>query len=549
MASNWKRMFVAALAGILVAMSATSAAQATDDDLSSTAQSYLTTCGDFRPTSGSFLPVRIGDEFRVTWNFRLSSAAKQALDCVANTFHQPLLELELALKGFGGVNDWDDYQVVATNIPGAVHDVGWRDAAKDAAPGITNIPISALEANTSYYFGIRWTTTSSFYPLAGVTQRVSFQLAPSHWYDPYNAYEAPCVFTYTANGFNPAWCVFPGGTAFISGQHYDFFAPPDDGIPFGNALTQPYVFPRVSPNGNGSTTGGSGSSSGSPTGNTSSPTPSRLLFLRGDSAVFAKDGLENGGWTQESDSGSIKEIAVGGPYQMVLNACNAVYARSDIGRDGWVQETPCGGANKIAVSNTGLQMLIDSCGAVWAKYGIGMGGWTQEASCGNADAIAAGGHNQLFLRGDKAVFWRSGVGTDWAMQVGPANAVAIAADNTGMFAFARHDGALFAKRGHYGDGGWQQQAGPGNTYNIAAGGGVLAFIRGDGAVFAKRDISQDGHWQQQADPGTVNLLDVGDNGRIMIRSNTNAVYAKDNLVNGDWKLQVGDGNAEKIAVG
>lgn len=94
------------------------------------------------------------------------------------------------------------------------------------------------------------------------------------------------------------------------------------------------------------------------------PAPSRQLFLRGDSAVFAKDGLENGGWTQESDPGSIREIAVGGPYQMVLNACNAVYARSDIGRDGWVQETPCGGANKIAISNTGLQMLIDACGAV-----------------------------------------------------------------------------------------------------------------------------------------------------------------------------------------
>lgn len=503
---------------------------------------YYNTCGWYWPSKGKFETYKTNTRYEVTLQFRLTASEKKALnECVRQNFHENTLEIDFTLHDFYTPAWWDNYQV-HTNIPGAVHDTAALDPANHSSPGVTNITISALEIGIDYSVIVAW-GDPQVTPMPGGVPRVSIEWMPSHTARDTELYCLPFAL------LGPAFCIFgTNGRVFLSGGYYN--GPPSnggDGLPFDNNRIYPYP-PSQAPF--APSTGGNQGLPTLPQAPVAAPPPpSRQLFLRGDSAVFGKDGLENGGWVQQTDPGSIKEIAAAGNYQMVLNACNAVYAKTTLGMGGWVQETPCGGANKIAVSITGLQMLIDACGAVWAKYGIGMGGWTQEAGCGNADAIAVGGNNQLFLRGDKAVFGRSGVGTDWQMQVGSANAVAIAADNTGMFAFARHDGALFAKRNHSGDGGWQQQAGPGNTYTIAAGGGVLAFIRGDGAVFAKRDISVDGHWQQQADPGTVNLLSVGNQGRIMIRSTTNAIYAKDNLVDCDWRLQVGDGNAEKIAVG
>lgn len=411
-----------------LSVSSAGSAHATDPLLPGEASTYNAVCGDFRPTSGSFLATRAGSEFRVTWNFRMSPSAKAALDCVASTFGQDWLELDLVLTGFAGINDWDGYDLDSTNIPGAVHDAAWMDAAANATPAVTGIPVSALQADTSYYFGIRWNTTTQFYPVTGQTQRVSFQWVPSHWADPLNAGEGPACY---AGLGRAAWCIFPGGVAYISGKYYTYFQPPArDGIPFGNPLSPMRPFP--------------------PTG--------------------ALPGDPGGGSGSDGDGG--------------------------------------GGSGPSAISR------------------------------------------QMFLRGDKAVFAKAWVGEGgWQMQVGPANAIAIAADNTGIQAFIRWDGAVFAKRNHLGDGGWQMQAGPGNADAIAAGGGVLMFLRGDKAIFAKTNIGIDGGWTQQAGPGTVTAIAMGNYGRMMVRSNTNAIYAKDNLVNGAWNLQVGDGNAEAIAVG
>lgn len=545
MARSWRSRLSAVIAlGVLMGMivAPAQALATADPNLSPTAQPYKDACGDFRPTSGSFWATRAGGEFRVTWNFSLSSEAEAALDCVENQFGQEYLELELALTGFGGVDDWDGYEVTGTNIPGAVHDTGWADIAADATPGVTGIPVSALNANMSYYFSIRWNTTSQFYPIEGQVQRVSFQWVPSHWADPFNPFEGlACV----AGLGLAAWCVFPGGTAFISGQYYDFFPAPDDGIPFGSPLSPPYFFPLGSNGSIGGSSGGSDPPGGSP--------PSRQLFLRGDSMLFAKDTLSNGGWMEESASGSISKIAVGGATQVVLNACNAVFARTTLGIDGWTQETPCGGAQQIAVSSTGLQVLLDANFAVWAKYGVGDGGWIRETDDYSATKIAVGGNTQMLIDPDGAVHAKTWLGYGgWVKEHTPQNpadkATAIAADNTGMQAFIRGDAAVFAKRG-VGEGGWQQQAGPGNADAIAAGSGVLMFLRGDGAVFAKTNIAIDGGWLPQADPHTVTAIAMGNSGRMMIRSDKNAVFAKDNLVNGDWHLQVGDGNAAAIAVG
>jgi len=149
------------------------------------------------------------------------------------------------------------------------------DAAADAAPGVTGIPISALYADTPYYFGISWNTTSQFYPIAGQTQRVSFQWVPSHWANPFDPFSEG-LGCFSGLGL-AAWCVFPGGTAFISGAYYTCFpAPQRDGIPFGNPLTTPHFFPL---------------SGGQPTGaNWSGYVPDGFIIQSTDSNLYVAAG-------------------------------------------------------------------------------------------------------------------------------------------------------------------------------------------------------------------------------------------------------------------
>ena len=530
---RWRALAVvlAVIASILVVASPASAS----DFVSSTDQHYVDECGQYWPTRNTFETSVTPGGYSITWKLKLYQSEVDAGKCLKSRYQDDFVEIDLRVFGFVGQNNWDAYWIAGTNLPSAVHDVAQDDAAPNMTPGVTGIPVNLLVAEREYYLSIAWNNNTGISADPNVQQRVSFEWVPSRWASSIpEQYVCGSHFHTTQDN---GWCIFGTTRAYVSHGYRSNTSVPLSGH-------QSFTYPPADDLGSA---GGSDSSLGSPP---PPPPPSRQMFLRGDSAVFAKDTLNHGDWVQETDPASIKAIAAAGKYQMVLNACNAVYAKDTLGMGGWVQETPCGGANKIAISNTGVQMLIDACGAVWARVGIGDGGWTREVDCGNADAIAVGGNTQMFIRGDKAVFAKTWVGDGgWQMQVGPANAIAIAADNTGMQAFIRWDGAVFAKRNHFGDGGWQMQVGPGNADAIAAGGGVLMFLRGDKALFAKTDISIDGGWQQQADPATVTAIAMGNSGRMMIRSNTNAIYAKDNLVNGDWHLQVGDGNAAAIAVG
>lgn len=470
-----------------------------------------------------------GGIYEATFAFTLTAGELATLRCAGE-----YLELDFHLEGFYLPTEWDDYWISGTDLPNATHDVAYGDAPGEHTPGVTGIPTSLLVSGRQYFVTLGWDELDP-YGLA----HVWMGWIPSHWASPVDPYEQVACQV-AGNGTHAGWCVFPNADEAV-------YLKTTIGLPNGRPTFHGVQTYQFSPQGfSSSIQPEQGSAGGSPP----PPPPSRLLFVRGDSAVFAKDSLGDGGWVQESEPGSINKIAVGGRYQMVLNACNAVYARDTLGMHGWIQQTPCGGASQIAISNTGVQMVIDGCSAVWAKAGISASTpFVQEVGCGNASKIAVGGNTQMFIRGDAAIFAKDWVGSGgWVQEVGPGNANAIAVDNTGLQAFIRGDAAVFAKRG-IGDGGWQMQVGPGNAAAISAGGGVLAFIRGDSAVFAKTNISIDGGWTQETAPGTANLIDVGDNGRQMIRTGDNAVWAKDGIGYGGWVQQVGPGNANAIAVG
>lgn len=278
-----------------------SPAQASErDNLTASALPYYDTCGRFWPSLGSFSTERSNGYFRVGWNFTLSTAELSALKCVKDQFGQPYLELDLSLKGFGGTNDWDEYTLRGTNIPGAVHDAGWSDTAAKASPGVTGILVSSLAANTSYYVSIEWNTSASFYVVSGQTPRVSFEWVPSHWANPLNLEEGPAC--YIGLGL-PAWCVFGGGRAFVSGEYYTFFTE-QDGIPFHSVLSLPLFFP---PSGGGSG-GGSGGSASPSTTSGGTPTYDATIRISGTNGVGAK--LRSGPYTSAAQVSSIAEGTV-----------------------------------------------------------------------------------------------------------------------------------------------------------------------------------------------------------------------------------------------
>jgi hypothetical protein len=74
---------------------------------------------------------------------------------------------------------------------------------------------------------------------------------------------------------------------------------------------------------------------------------------------------------------------------MFIRGDSAIFAKNTIGNGGWVQETDPGNATAIAVSSTGVQMFIRGDGAVFAKNTIGLGGWTQETDPRMANLICA----------------------------------------------------------------------------------------------------------------------------------------------------------------
>jgi hypothetical protein len=291
-----------------------------------------------------------------------------------------------------------------------------------------------------------------------------------------------------------------------------------------------------------------------------SPTPpylSRMLFVRSDDMLFAKDNL-SAPWADETGAGWVRTdsatqpgtIAVGGAdgtTQAWINGCNALYAKGNLGQGGWVQETDCNTARSIAVSDTNLQVMLDVGGGVWAKYGISPGGWTQEAAPGTAAAVAAGGDTQMMLSTCGAVYAKNGVSYGgWVEELPCGDTRQIAVSHTGLQMILNACGAFYSRMG-IGAGGWWAEGDCGWGRQIGVGGDTHLFLSSSGGVYTKTSMGYGG-WMEEAAPGTATAAAVGKNGRRVMITSDSSVYAKDSAGAGGWVIQAGPGNAKAVAV-
>lgn len=76
---------------------------------------------------------------------------------------------------------------------------------------------------------------------------------------------------------------------------------------------------------------------------------------------------------------------------MFLRGDSAVFAKNDISNDqNWVQETLPATINAIAIGDNGRQMVRNADMGIWAKDIISYGDWQTQVGPGNAAAIAVG---------------------------------------------------------------------------------------------------------------------------------------------------------------
>jgi hypothetical protein len=153
---------------------------------------------------------------------------------------------------------------------------------------------------------------------------------------------------------------------------------------------------------------------------------------------------------------------------MFLRHDGAIFAKDSVGEGGWSQQLGPSKANKIAVSSTGIQMYMRE-GAVYAKRSLGYNDWGDpEVGTGNAIAIAVGGETQAFLRHDGMVLAKTWIGKDgWIPQTDPRTAKAIAVCDDGTILMLDADNAVFAKRGV--GPGWIRETGPTSATAISCG--------------------------------------------------------------------------------
>jgi hypothetical protein len=500
-------------------------------------------CGQTWPTSGSLQSYDDPDSnyYSVTFQFTLTSAQRSALQCAGS-----YLELDFRIRNFDVPAAWEGYSVSGTNLPGALHDVAFMDVQYEANPAVTRIYTNQLIAGKSYYVTLSWGASV----LPGMVPYIFFVWTPSHWSRWNDLVEAGSC----ANGgnnvlaegngsnANEAWCVFPYENITVTLFGNRTFA---GGFPNGFLPLTGLRWYDWYP------TGDVAGSSVAPLPPAPSPAPpalpNRQMFLRGDSAVFAKDTFGNNGWTQETDPGSAQAIAAGGATQMLIDACSAVYARNTLGMAGWTKETDCGTAKAIAVSSTGVQMLINACDAVYAKSGIGLYGWTQETGCGSVKAIATGGSTQMLIDACDAVHAKNTIGDGgWVQETACGTAKAIAVSATGVQMIINACDSVWAKNS-IGYGGWSQETDCGNATKIAVGGNTQLIMNACNAVWAKTSIGYGG-WSQESDCGATAIA-VNGQGRQVVRTSDLAIYAKDTIGMGGWSIQVGPWNAAAIAIG
>jgi len=277
----------------------------------------------------------------------------------------------------------------------------------------------------------------------------------------------------------------------------------------------------------------------------------RISLLDAGNAIWAKDSLGYGGWSQQTGNNSAKAIAVGGNRQVLIDLCDAVWSKDSLGLSGWTQETACGSAKDVRVSSTGLRVILDFCGAVYAKDGaISYGGWVQQAGCGSAKDVQVGGNRQVILDNCDAIWSKDTFGNGgWTQEAGCGAGKAITVSSNGMRIITNYCDALWAKSGGISNGGWTQETSCGSVQKVAAGSDVQVIVDFCGAIYAKNNGVSYGGWTQEAGCSSAKAVSVGSNGRQAILSLDNAIWAKDSFGFGGWGQQTDANSANMIAVG
>ena len=230
--ANWrKRLGLLVGVTLLLVIGLASSAQAgyggflTDAD-----DHYANECGTFWPTSDTFTTTQSGSNFSATWKLSLTQAQINSLSCLSNRYKTEFLELDFRLFDFTGPDNWDGYTAVS-NLPGAIHDVGWMDKASSATPGVTAVWVNSLVAGKVYTTQIIWSSGLTSVP--GGKPRVSFELVPSYWAKSYSQQ----IFCGQYGG-QPGWCIFGQTRAYVSHGLRSGVS-----VPFSG--TQSYQYPVV----------------------------------------------------------------------------------------------------------------------------------------------------------------------------------------------------------------------------------------------------------------------------------------------------------------
>jgi hypothetical protein len=334
------------------------------------AQAVDNPCGATSPTTGSVTTYKSGssDYNSVTFRFTLTQAQLNNLRCSG-----PYLELDFQIRNFKNTAvypaGWEAYTVAGTNLPGAIHDVGFEDGQawpsqstenRDINPAVTRIYTSQLQAGVSYYANLTWTLEAQ----AGKIPYITFVWTPSRWADMSAMNESvSCAGGSFGNNQYPpgdsrnpneAWCIFPtdygvtllGDKTFLggfpagqiplpTGQYWFSFEP---GSP-SDANTPPPPTPArigvLDTNRTFSIKEGAVTNTwmNLTTGDKIQLSPNRVGVLQGD-VLSVKQGALTSFWTQETDG--VTDFRVTDNRIAVLKGSNLYIKEGALDSTNWV---------------------------------------------------------------------------------------------------------------------------------------------------------------------------------------------------------------------
>jgi hypothetical protein len=113
---------------------------------------------------------------------------------------------------------------------------------------------------------------------------------------------------------------------------------------------------------------------------------------------------------------------------------------------------------------------------------------------------------QLLLGGDGKVWAKNTIGDGGWAEEAPPGEIAIAAGSNGLQMLLGGDGKVWAKN-TIGNGGWVEEAPPGEIAIAAGSNGLQMLLGGDGKVWAKNTIGYGG-WVDETPPGVIAIAAV-----------------------------------------